>query len=118
MEEIITLLSYISENTPLRSPVATSEPAVEISAKDRDKPVERNLPEEKPRTPILGVICTDTPLQGASISSIPTAGEDLRHLVSLIAELLHVLKRKNVTFRWGEVQQAQGGSIYLAFANS
>jgi hypothetical protein len=62
--------------------VATSELAVEISAKGRDEPVVRSLPEVKLKTPLLGVSSTDIPLQGASISSIPTAGEDLEHLVS------------------------------------
>jgi hypothetical protein len=31
----------------------TNEPAVEISAKGRDKPMVRNLPEVKPKTPLL-----------------------------------------------------------------
>jgi hypothetical protein len=34
-----------SSGAPLRCPVATNEPAVEISAKDRDEPVVLNLPE-------------------------------------------------------------------------
>jgi hypothetical protein len=34
-----------SSGAPLRCPVASSEPAVEISAKDRDEPVVQNLPE-------------------------------------------------------------------------
>jgi hypothetical protein len=76
---------------PLRGPVATSEPAVNISAKGRDEPVVRNLPEVKPRTLLLGVSCTDTPLQGASTSSIPTKG-DPRHLVSGVGGL-HLAKK-------------------------
>jgi hypothetical protein len=47
----------------LRGPVATSEPAVEISAKGGDEPVVRNLPEVKPGTLLMGVSNTDTPLQ-------------------------------------------------------
>jgi hypothetical protein len=34
-----------SSGAPLRCPVTSSEPAVEISAKDTDEPVVRNLPE-------------------------------------------------------------------------
>jgi hypothetical protein len=34
-----------SSGEPLRGPVATSEPAVEISAKARNEPVVQNLPE-------------------------------------------------------------------------
>jgi hypothetical protein len=62
--------------------VGTSKPAAEISAKGRDKPVLRNLPEVKPETSLLGVSDTDTPLQGASISGIPAAGGEPGHLVS------------------------------------
>jgi hypothetical protein len=70
-----------SSSAPLRGLVATSEPAVEISAKGRDEPMVRNLPEVKPSTPLLGVSSTDIPLQGASSSSIPTV-RGLGHLVS------------------------------------
>jgi hypothetical protein len=48
-----------SSGTPLSGPAATSEPAVENSAKGRDESVVRNLPEVKPRTPLLGVSSTD-----------------------------------------------------------
>jgi hypothetical protein len=34
-----------SSGEPLREPVATSEPAVEISAKGRNEPMVQNLPE-------------------------------------------------------------------------
>jgi hypothetical protein len=34
-----------SSGEPLRGPVATSEPAVEISAKGRNEPMVQNLPE-------------------------------------------------------------------------
>jgi hypothetical protein len=54
-----------SSGAPLRGPVTTSEPAADISAKGRDEPVVRNLPEVKPGTSLLGVSGTDTPLQGA-----------------------------------------------------
>jgi hypothetical protein len=42
----------------------------------------RNLPEVKLGTSLLGVSCTDTPLQGASISGLPAGGGELGHLVS------------------------------------
>jgi hypothetical protein len=80
-----------SFSAPLRGPAATSEPAVEISAKGRDELVVRNLPEVKPKTPLSGVSSTDIPLQGASTSSIPTAG-GLEHLVSGVGELRLVKK--------------------------
>jgi hypothetical protein len=51
-----------SSGAPLRGPVATSKSAAEISAKGRDEPVMRNLPEVKPGTSLLGVSGTDTPL--------------------------------------------------------
>jgi hypothetical protein len=66
-----------SSGAPLRGPAATSKLDVELSAKGRNEPVVRNLPEVKPRTPLLGVSSTDTPLQGASTASIHTAREDL-----------------------------------------
>jgi hypothetical protein len=43
--------------------------------------------EVKPGTSLLGVSGTDTPLQGASISGIPTVGEELGHLVSEVGGL-------------------------------
>jgi hypothetical protein len=76
-----------SSSAPLRRPVATSEPAVEISAKGREEPMVRNLPEVKLRTPLLGISSTATPLQGASSSSIPTAGEGPGHLVPRVGGL-------------------------------
>jgi hypothetical protein len=36
--------------TAVRGPVATGEPAFEISAKGRNEPVVQNLPEVKPKT--------------------------------------------------------------------
>jgi hypothetical protein len=36
-----------SSGEPLRGPVATSEPAVEISAKGRNEPMVQNLPESR-----------------------------------------------------------------------
>jgi hypothetical protein len=65
-----------SSGTPLRDPVATSIPAVEISAKDRDEPVVRNLPEVKSGTLLLGV----NTIAGGSTSNIP-AGGGLGHLL-------------------------------------
>jgi hypothetical protein len=70
----------------LRGPVASSKPAAEISAKGRDKPVVRNLPEVKPGTSLLGVSNTDIPLLGASISGLPAAGE-VGHLVSGVGRI-------------------------------
>jgi hypothetical protein len=52
-----------SSGTPLRGPVATSKPAVEISAKDRDESVVRNLLNVKSGTLLLWISNTDTPLQ-------------------------------------------------------
>jgi hypothetical protein len=76
-----------SSGAPLRGPAATSEPAVEISAKDSYEPAVRNLSKVRSETTLLGVSRTDTPLQGASTSSIPTAGEGLGHTVSEVGEL-------------------------------
>jgi hypothetical protein len=64
-----------SSGEPLRNPVATSEPAVEISTKGKDKPVVQNLPEAKPKATLLGVGSTDTPLHGASTSNTPARAE-------------------------------------------
>jgi hypothetical protein len=50
-----------SSGAPLRRPAATSEPAVEISVKNRDEPAFRNLSEVKSKTTFLGVSSTDTP---------------------------------------------------------
>jgi hypothetical protein len=60
---------------PLRNPVPTGEPAVEISAKGKDKPVFKNLPDAKPKTTLLRDSSTDTPLQGASTSKTPARAE-------------------------------------------
>jgi hypothetical protein len=43
-----------SFGAPSRRPVATSEPAVEISAKDRDEPAVLNLPQVKTKNHSLG----------------------------------------------------------------
>jgi hypothetical protein len=69
-----------SSGAQLSGPAATSEPVVEISAKGRDKPMVRNLPEVKTKTPLLGVSTADIPLQGANTSSKPTVGEGLGRL--------------------------------------
>jgi hypothetical protein len=76
-----------SSGAPLSGPAATNEPVVEISARGRDKPMVRHLPEVKPKTPLFGVSSTDIPLQGASTSSKPTVGEGLGHLVSRVGGL-------------------------------
>jgi hypothetical protein len=49
----------VSSGTSLKGPVATSKPAVELSANGRDEPVVRNLPEVKPETTPLEVSSTD-----------------------------------------------------------
>jgi hypothetical protein len=59
-----------SSGEPLRGPVASSKPAAQISAKGKDEPVVQNLPEAKPKTTLLGVSNTDTPLQGDSTRSL------------------------------------------------
>jgi hypothetical protein len=71
-----------SSGAPPRDAGATSEPAVEVSAKGRVEPVVSNLPEVLSRTLLPGVSSSDTPLLGAGSSSIPAAGESLRHLAS------------------------------------
>jgi hypothetical protein len=91
----------------LRGPVATSEPTVEISADGRDKPVVRNLPEVKPRIPLLGVISSDIPLQGASTSSKPTEGEGQGHLVSRVGGLR--LAKKSLVWM-GQTETKKGKS--------
>jgi hypothetical protein len=53
-----------------------------------DEPVVRNLSKVKSETTLLGVSSTDTPLQGVSISSIPTAEKGLGHTVSGVDEFL------------------------------
>jgi hypothetical protein len=72
----------LSCGIPSRGTGTISKPTFEVSAKGRDEPVSRNLPELTSRTLLLGVCNSDTPMQGASSSSIPAAGEGLRHLAS------------------------------------
>jgi hypothetical protein len=72
----------LSCGVPSRGTGTTSEPASEVSAKGRDEPVLRNLPDVTSRTVLLGVSSSDTPMQGASSLSIPAQGEGLRHLAS------------------------------------
>jgi hypothetical protein len=81
-----------SSGALLRGPAATSKPAAVISAKGRDEPMVRNLPEVKPGTSLLRVSGTDTPLQGASISGLPAVGGELVHLVSGIGGIRLVKK--------------------------
>jgi hypothetical protein len=75
-----------SSGVPARGPVATSEPAAVISAKGRDEPMVRNLPEVKPGTSLLGASGINTPLHGAGSSGIPAAGGDQECLVPGIGE--------------------------------
>jgi hypothetical protein len=104
-----------SSGSPSRRPVATSEPAVEISAKDRDEPAVKNLPQAKTKTTLLGVSNTETPLQGASTSSTPTAGEALGHTVSGVGgfrlakkALSGCAKRKQKRKELGQARQELG----------
>jgi hypothetical protein len=85
-----------SSGSPLRSPAATNEPAIEITAKARDEPVVRNLPEVKPKISLRSQQF-DIPLQGASSSSTPTVREDLRHLVSGVGGIRLVKKTLSVS---------------------
>jgi hypothetical protein len=103
-----------SSGALLRGLVATSEHAVEISAKGRDEPVVRNLPDVKPRTPLLGVSSSDIPLQGASSFCTPTAREDLGHLVSGVGglRLEEALSGNWKRQEWGQAEQELG-----AFSN-
>jgi hypothetical protein len=72
-----------STGPSLREPAATSKPTVEVSAKDREEPVVRNLPEIKLKTPVLEVSSAETSLQGASIFSVLLQQEkELGHLLS------------------------------------
>jgi hypothetical protein len=66
---------------------------IAASAKDRDKPVMRNLPEVTSRTSLLGLNSSDTPVQRASSSSTPAEGKGLRHLSSGMGRL-HLAKTK------------------------
>jgi hypothetical protein len=106
-----------SSGAPLMGPAATSEPSVEISVEGRDEPVVRNLPDVKPRTPILGVSSTDTPLQGASSSSIPTEGEGLDNLAYGVSGFRPAKKtlsgsaRRKLKKARGRVREAGTGGI-------
>jgi hypothetical protein len=71
-----------SSGVPRSGPAATRVPAVEISAKGRDKPMVRYLPGVKRKIPLMGVGHTDIPPQGASTSSKPAVGEGQGHSVS------------------------------------
>jgi hypothetical protein len=75
-----------------RGPVATSEPAAVISAKGKDEPMVRNLPEVKPGTSLLGASGINTPLQGAGSTGIHAAGGDQGSLAPRIGEL-HLAKK-------------------------
>jgi hypothetical protein len=64
-----------NSSKPRSGPAATSIPAGGISAKGRDKPMARHLPEVKTKISLMGVSLTDIPLQGASTSSKPAVRE-------------------------------------------
>jgi hypothetical protein len=64
-----------SSGVPARDPVETGEPAAVISAKGRNEPLVRNLPEVEPETSSSGTGGIYTPLQGAGI---PVAEGDPR----------------------------------------
>jgi hypothetical protein len=89
-----------SSSAPLRDLAATIEPAAEISAKGIDKPVVINLPEVKPRIPLLGVSSSDIPLQGASSYSNAIVREDLGHLVSEVGGISLAKKALSGAARW------------------
>jgi hypothetical protein len=76
-----------SSGVLVRVPVATSEPAAVTSAKGRDEPMVRNLPEAEPGTSLLGASGINTPLQGADSTGIPVAGGDQGSLVPKIGGL-------------------------------
>jgi hypothetical protein len=106
-----------SSGVPLWGSVATSESAVEISAKGSDESVVRNLPEVKREITLLGVSSTDIPLQEASTSSTHTAGEGLAHPVSGVRGLRLAKKalsgcarRKLKKARSGASKAVTGGS--------
>jgi hypothetical protein len=82
-----------SSGAPLRGAGATSVPTVEVSAKSRDEPVVRNLPEVSSGTSLPGVSNSNIPLQGASSSSIPAEGEGLRLLASGVSRI-HLAKTR------------------------
>jgi hypothetical protein len=83
----------VSNGAPLRDAGTISKPAAEVSAKGRDEPIVRNLPEVLSRTPVPRVSSSDTPLWGASSSSTPAEREGLRHLASGVSRL-HLAKTK------------------------
>jgi hypothetical protein len=64
--------------------VATSEPDAVTSAKGRDEPMMRNLPEVEPGTSLLGALGIDTTIQGAGSTGIPEVGGDQGSLVPSI----------------------------------
>jgi hypothetical protein len=86
-----------SYGAPLRGPAATSETAAVISAKGRNEPMVRNLPEVKPGTSLLRVSGTDIPPQTASTSDIPTA--KLGHQVSGVGGIRLAKKALSVCAR-------------------
>jgi hypothetical protein len=82
------------------------KPVVEVSAKGRDKPVMRYLPEVTSGTLPLEVSSSDTPLQKASSYSIPTEGESPRH--SLRSSEAPPSEDKTVWMCWEEGEKSNG----------
>jgi hypothetical protein len=76
-----------SFGVPARDPVATSEPAAVTSAKGRDEPVVRNLPEVEPGNSLSRASSINTSLQGAGSTGIPAAGGDQGSLVPRRGEI-------------------------------
>jgi hypothetical protein len=77
-----------SSGVPIRGPVATSEPAAVTSAKGRDEPVVRNLPEVEPGTSLLGASGIDTTIQGVGSTGIPAVGRAQGSLLPSIGGFL------------------------------
>jgi hypothetical protein len=98
-------------------PAATRVPAVKISAKGRDKPMVRYLPEVKPKIPLMGVSHTDIPPQEASTSSKSAAGEGQGQSVSqtggprLAKKALFGYARQKLKKARARVSEAETGGI-------
>jgi hypothetical protein len=75
-----------SSGVPVTGPVATSEPAAVTSAKGKDEPMVRNLPEVEPRNYLLGVRGIDTTIQGDGSAGIPAVGGHQGSLVPSIGK--------------------------------
>jgi hypothetical protein len=98
-----------SSGVPQSGLAATRVPAVEISAKGRDKPMVGHLPKVKPKIPLMGVSHTDIPLQGASTSSKSMVGEGQGHLVSQAGGPHLAKKTLSGCARW-KLKKARAGA--------